>query len=79
MKIKCLCFDNGGEFISNEFISFCEKSGVKILLSAARTPQQNGVVERRNRLVQEMAQSMINESKVRDTFWREAVHTAIYI
>lgn len=51
LKIKCLRSDNGGEFTSNGFVSFCEKFGIKRQFSAARTPQQNGVVERKNRSV----------------------------
>lgn len=45
-KIKCLRIDRGGEFTSNEFSEFCNIHGIKRELSAARTPQQNGVVER---------------------------------
>ena len=48
MKIKCLRSYNGGEFTSNEFNEFCEVHGIKRQFSAAKTPQQNGVVERKN-------------------------------
>jgi transposase InsO family protein len=48
LKIKCLRSDRGGEFTSDEFNSFCEKHGIKRQFSIARTPQQNGVVERMN-------------------------------
>ena len=51
MKIKCLRSDNGGEFTSNEFNEFYEGHGIKRKISAAKTPQQNGVVERKNRTV----------------------------
>lgn len=54
LKIKCFHPDNGGEFTSNELISFCELYGIRRQVSAPRTPQQNGVVERKNRTVQEM-------------------------
>ena len=50
-KIKCLRFENGGEFTSNEFNDFCEIHGIKRKFSAGDTPQQNGVVERKNRTV----------------------------
>lgn len=49
MKIKCLISDRGGEFTSNEFNVFCENHGIRRQLTIARTPQQNGVVERKNR------------------------------
>lgn len=78
-KIKCLRSDRGGEFTSQEFIDYCENNGIKRQFSTARTPQQNGVVERKNRTVQEMARTMLNENKIANRFWKEAVHTAIYI
>ena len=43
IKIKCVS-DRGGEFTSEEFKSFCDKSGIKKQLTAPYTPQQNGVV-----------------------------------
>lgn len=79
LKIKCLRSDKGGEFTSQDFVEYCEKHGIKRQYSAARTPQQNGVVERKNRTVKEMARTMLNESKLLDKFWKEAVHTAVYI
>ena len=78
MKIKCLRSDNGGEFTSNEFNEFCESHGIKRQFSSARTPQQNGVVERKNRIVQEAARTMLNEAKLSDYFWREAIYTDVY-
>ena len=50
-KIKCLRSDNGGEFTSKDFNLFYETHGIKRQFSAARTPHQNGVFERRNRIV----------------------------
>ena len=61
MKIRCLRSDNGGEFTSNEFNEFCEDHGIKRHLSLAKTPQQNGIVERKNRNVQEAFRTMLNE------------------
>jgi len=49
LKIKCLRSDRGGEFISDEFFNFCEQHGNKRQISIAKSPQQNGVVERMNR------------------------------
>jgi hypothetical protein len=78
-KIKCLRFDNGGEFTSKEFMDYCSKHGIKRKFSIARTPQQNGVVERKNKTVQEMAQTMLMDSKLTDIFWTHAVHTTVHI
>jgi hypothetical protein len=78
-RIKCLISDNGGEFTSKEFMDYCSNHGIKRQFSVARTPQQNGVVERKNRTVQEMARTMIMDSKLTDIFWTQAVHTIVHI
>jgi hypothetical protein len=59
--------------------NFCENHGIKRQFSAPRTPQQNGVVERKNRTVQEAARTMLNEAKLTDKFWRDAIYTTIHI
>ena len=51
MENKCLRSDNGGEFTSNEFNYFCEGNGIKRQFSAVKTPQHNGVLERKNRTI----------------------------
>jgi transposase InsO family protein len=53
-KIKCLRSDNGGEITSKEFMYFYSKHRIKRQVFVAKTSQQNGVVERKNRTVQEM-------------------------
>ncbi|GKA83900.1 ribonuclease H-like domain-containing protein [Tanacetum coccineum] len=55
---------------------FCEMKGIKREFSVARTPQQNGVAERKNRTLIEAARTMIADSKLPTTFWAEAVNTA---
>ena len=47
-KIKCMRSDNGGYFTSNEFMDYCSRHGIKRQLFVARTPEHNGVVERKN-------------------------------
>eukprot|EP00253_Pinus_taeda_P016986 PITA_16986 len=68
-KIKCLRSDRDGEFTSNEFFYFCEEHGIRREFSTARTPQQNGVVERMNRTIQQMACATLDESGTPATFW----------
>ena len=79
LKIKFLRSDQGGEYISYEFFDLCEHHGIKRQFSVVGTPQQNGVAERMNRTVQQMAYAMFDESGTPDTFWGEAAHTAINI
>jgi transposase InsO family protein len=78
-RIKCLRYDNGGEFTSKEFMDNCSSHGIKGQFSIARTPQQNGVVERKNMTIQEMAQTMLMDSKLTDIFWTQAMHTIVHI
>eukprot|EP00253_Pinus_taeda_P026178 PITA_26178 len=78
-KIKCLRSDRGEEFTSNEFFDFCEEHGIRREFSIARTPQQNGVVERMNRTVQQMARAMLDEFGTPATFWGEAAYAAVVI
>jgi len=64
--------DHGGEFENEPFETFCEKHGIVHEFSSLRTPQQNGVVERKNRTLQEMARIMIHENNLAKHFWAEA-------
>ena len=70
--------DHGGEF-QKDFITYCEERGITHQFSAPRTPQQNGVVERKNRSLQETARTLLQESKLPRSFWAEAVNTACYV
>nr|CAN73998.1 hypothetical protein VITISV_043372 [Vitis vinifera] len=54
-NVKVLRTDNGGEYISKEFNVFCQEAGIVHQLTAPYSPQQNGVFERKNRIVMEMA------------------------
>lgn len=68
-KVKMLRTDRGGEFISRLFTEFCEEEGVKRQLTAPYTPQQNGVVERRNRTVLGVTRSVLKAMEVPESFW----------
>nr|GFC01108.1 retrovirus-related Pol polyprotein from transposon TNT 1-94 [Tanacetum cinerariifolium] len=57
----------------------CEEKGIKREYSVAKNPQQNRVAERRNRKLIEAARTMLADSKLRTTFWAEAVNTACYV
>ncbi|GJS12849.1 putative ribonuclease H-like domain-containing protein [Tanacetum coccineum] len=62
-----------------DFIEFCESKGIKREYSNARTSQQNGVAERKNRTLFEAARTMLADSFLPKTFWAEAVSTACYV
>jgi transposase InsO family protein len=63
--LKAVRSDIGGEFSSWSFKEFHDKHGIKREHTIPRTPQQNGVVERQNRWVQQMARSMMNATYLR--------------
>ncbi|KAH9735189.1 hypothetical protein KPL71_017659 [Citrus sinensis] len=78
-QIKILRTDRGGEFNSQEFGSFCENHGIRRQLTAAYTPQQNGVCERKNRTILNMVRSLLQMSGLSKSFWPEAVVWSVYI
>jgi hypothetical protein len=78
-KLKKLRSDRAGEYTSNEFQEFCVKQEMERQLTIAYSPQQNGVSERRNRTICEMAKSMLIEKEMPMRFWAEAVSTTVYL
>nr|KYP35468.1 Retrovirus-related Pol polyprotein from transposon TNT 1-94 [Cajanus cajan] len=77
--ISCLRTDRGGEFNSNDFNEFCTMNGIRRQLTAAYTPQQNGVAERKNRTIMDMVRTMLCEAKIHKSFWPEAVRWTVYL
>ena len=71
--------DRGGKFTSHEFNTFCDKNGIKRHLTAPYTPQQNGVVERRNRTLMEMTMSVLKHMNIPNELWGEAVRHSTYL
>ena len=59
--------------------SFCTRLGISQEFSASITPQQNGVVERKNMVIQEMARAMLHNKDVARNMWGEAVNTACHM
>jgi hypothetical protein len=78
-SIKRIRSDHGREFENASFETYCDSIGISHEFSAPRTPQQNGVVERKNRVLQEMARVMLLSNNVPRNLWAEAINTACYI
>ncbi|GJV46709.1 putative ribonuclease H-like domain-containing protein [Tanacetum coccineum] len=78
-KVKTIRCDHGTEFKNHLMNEFCAKKGIKREYSIARTPQQNGVAERKNRTLIEAARTMLADSLLPIQFWAEAVNTACYV
>ena len=76
-KVSFLRTDNGREFLP--FNDFLASKGIQRQTTIPYTPSQNGVVERKNRTVKEMARSLLQHSKLPPAFWGEAIATSVYI
>ncbi|GKF32622.1 putative ribonuclease H-like domain-containing protein [Tanacetum coccineum] len=72
-KVKIIRSDNETEFKNKVMDDFFREKGVRREYSVARTPQQNGIAERRNRILIEAARTMLADSKLPSTFWAEVV------
>ena len=77
--MKALRSDNGGEFISREFKDFCSIEGIQRELIAPHNPQQNGVDERKNKIIVGAARAMLHDQGLPIHLWAEACNTAVYV
>jgi transposase InsO family protein len=77
-KIKKIRSDNRKEFDNTNIHEYCDEIGIKHEVSATYTPQQNEVVERKNRTLITLTRTMIDEYNTLERFWAEAVNTACY-
>ena len=68
MCISGIRTDHEGEFENQAFRDYCDANGINHNFSTPRTPQQNGVVERKNRVLIEMARVMLNEKNISQVF-----------
>jgi transposase InsO family protein len=75
VKIRC---DNGSEFRNTRVEEYGDGEGIKYELSSTYTPQQNGVVERKNKILITLARAMLDDYGVSQRFWGEAINTACH-
>jgi hypothetical protein len=78
LKVKKIRSNNGSEFKNLQVEEYLEEEGIKHEFSAPYTPQQNGVVERKNRTLIDMERTMLGEFKTPERFWSKAVNTACH-
>ncbi|GJY63547.1 retrovirus-related pol polyprotein from transposon TNT 1-94 [Tanacetum coccineum] len=79
-SIVAIRTDHGREFDNEvQFGAYCDAQGITHNFSAPRTPQSNGVVERKNRTLQEMSRTMLNEQSIPQKFWCNAVDMSTYL
>nr|GFA09018.1 retrovirus-related Pol polyprotein from transposon TNT 1-94 [Tanacetum cinerariifolium] len=77
-KVQCVQTNNGMEFKNKTLAKFFDEVGITQQFSAARTPQQNGVVKRRNKTLVEAARTMLTFSNLPLFLWAEAIATACF-
>ena len=78
-KPRVIRSDGGGEFDNSELRSFYKKEGIVPQYTTPYSPQSNGVAERKNRSITEMATCMLLDAGLEKRFWGEAVLTATYL
>jgi transposase InsO family protein len=78
LKVKKIRSDSGSEFKNLQVEEYLEEEGIKREFSAPYTPQQNGVVERKNMTLIDMARTMFGEFNTPKRFWLEAMNTACH-
>jgi hypothetical protein len=78
-QIQRLRTYNGGEYVNNNFTSYYTTQGIQMQHIVPYTPQQNGVVERKNRTLKEMANFMIQSKELSLKYWAEAINCENYI
>lgn len=78
-SIKSLRTDREGKYLSNVFINYLNENGIKFRRIASFSSQQNGIVERKNRTLIEMARCMLLDAKMDLSFWGEAVTMANFV
>ncbi|XP_075084828.1 uncharacterized protein LOC142168067 [Nicotiana tabacum] len=77
-NVVSIISDHGTEFDNAKFDELCVEHGISHNCFAPRTPQQNGIVERKNRTLEGMARRMLIDSGMTKRFWAEVVNTASY-
>nr|GEX04874.1 putative ribonuclease H-like domain-containing protein [Tanacetum cinerariifolium] len=79
LKVKIIRSNNKTEFKNHDLNQFYRMKGIKREFSVARTPQQNGIAERKNRTLIEAVRTMLADSLLPIPFWVEAVNIACYV
>jgi transposase InsO family protein len=77
--IRAIRSDNGSVFKNSRFETFCHDLGLEHQFASPYTPPQNGVVERKDKTLCEMARTMLDEHRTPRRFWAEAVNTVFYV
>jgi transposase InsO family protein len=78
-SIKILRTHNGKEYVNKDFDNYCKYNGIKREHTVPYTHKKNGVVERKNKTLMDMARCMLHARNMNPKFWTEAINIATYI
>jgi len=78
-KVKCMKFNNGGEYCDGRFEEFCASWKIRRVKTVFRNPHQNRVAEYMNRTIIERVQSMRIHAGLPKQFWADTVNTMMYL
>lgn len=78
-KPRAIRSDGGGEYVGTDLLNFYKAEGIHYQFTTPYTPQQNGVAERKNRALQEMANCLLLDAGLPKRYWGEAVMTAVHL
>jgi transposase InsO family protein len=76
--IKKMRSDKGSEFNNTRIDDLCDEFGIRHQFLVKYTPQSNGLVERKNKTLIDMARSMLSEYNVSHSFWAKEINTTCY-
>ncbi|XP_051163516.1 uncharacterized protein LOC127282958 [Leptopilina boulardi] len=76
---KCIRSDRGKEYVNQDLQNYLKNKGVKLQYTVSYSPQQNGVAERKNRSLLEMARCMMLDANLEKKYWAETVNTANFL
>nr|GEV03978.1 hypothetical protein [Tanacetum cinerariifolium] len=79
LKVKVIRKDNKTKFKNHDLNQFCGMKEIKREFSVPRTPQQNGIAERKNRTLIEAARTMLADLHLPIPFWAKVINTACYV
>ena len=78
-KLKKLCADGGGEYLSKEFRNYLLENGIQQDTTTPHLSAQNGIAEQLNRTLVEHARAMLHQHQLPNSFWKEAIAYATYL
>jgi len=78
-RVRYLRSDNGGEFVNAELLAWCEETGIQQQLTAAHSPQMNGVAERTNQTVLMRMRALLKDGQLPTKYWPDAALMAAYL